>query len=90
MRHRDIVQVGCVAGGFPMRTKITCGWLVGHDARGHILLRDADVVFEGNTILFVGDNFPGESTLKSMPANTWSFPGLSTRTSIQATARRTA
>ncbi|MGA3228304.1 MAG: amidohydrolase family protein, partial [Acidobacteriaceae bacterium] len=43
-----------------MRTKITCGWLVGHDSRGHVLLRDADLVFEGNTILFVGENFTGD------------------------------
>ena len=43
-----------------MRTKITCGWLVGHDARGHVLLRDAELVFDGNTILFVGEAFPGD------------------------------
>jgi 5-methylthioadenosine/S-adenosylhomocysteine deaminase len=43
-----------------MRTKISCGWLVGHDPRGHVLLRNADLVFEGNTILFVGENFPGD------------------------------
>jgi 5-methylthioadenosine/S-adenosylhomocysteine deaminase len=43
-----------------MRTKITCGWLVGHDARGHILLRNAELVFEGDTVIFVGDAFSGE------------------------------
>src|SRR5271155_2494081 len=43
-----------------MRTKIFCGWLVGHDARGHVLLRNADLVFEGNTILFVGEKFSGD------------------------------
>jgi 5-methylthioadenosine/S-adenosylhomocysteine deaminase len=43
-----------------MRTKIICGWLVGHDSRGHVLLRNAELVYEGNTILFVGENFPGE------------------------------
>jgi 5-methylthioadenosine/S-adenosylhomocysteine deaminase len=43
-----------------MRTKITCGWLVGHDSRGHVLLRNSELVYEGNTILFVGDRFPGD------------------------------
>lgn len=43
-----------------MRTKVTCGWLVGHDMRGHVLLRDAELVFEENTILFVGKAFPGD------------------------------
>jgi cytosine/adenosine deaminase-related metal-dependent hydrolase len=43
-----------------MKTRITCGWLVGHDGRGHVLWRDAEIVFEGNTILFVGVAFPGE------------------------------
>ena len=43
-----------------MRTKITCGWLVGHDTRGHVLLRDAELIFEENTILFIGHAFPGD------------------------------
>jgi 5-methylthioadenosine/S-adenosylhomocysteine deaminase len=44
-----------------MRTKISCGWLVGHDARGHVLWRNAELVYEGSTILFVGEKFPGEA-----------------------------
>ena len=43
-----------------MRTKINCGWLVGHDGRGHVLWRDAQLVFEDDKILFVGEKFDGE------------------------------
>jgi 5-methylthioadenosine/S-adenosylhomocysteine deaminase len=42
-----------------MRTKIVCGWLVGYAGGGHVLWRDAELVYEGNTILFVGDRFEG-------------------------------
>src|SRR5271166_6347764 len=42
-----------------MRTRINCGWLVGHDHGHHTLWRDAELVFEGNTILFVGGRFDG-------------------------------
>jgi hypothetical protein len=65
-----------------MRTKITCGWLVGHDPRGHVLLRNAELVIEGNTILFVGET-PMQQIVSS-------FPGLSTRMSIPAIVPRTA
>src|SRR3984957_2161578 len=67
---------GRKARGFPMRTKITCGWLVGHDPRGHVLLRNADLVFEGNTILFVGENFSGEVDLKIDAADRLVIPGF--------------
>src|ERR1700674_3687181 len=43
-----------------MRTKISCGWLVGYGFRGHVLLRNAELVFECNTVLFVGEHFPGD------------------------------
>jgi 5-methylthioadenosine/S-adenosylhomocysteine deaminase len=43
-----------------MRTRISCGWLVGHDRTGHVLWRNAELVYEGNTILFVGETFEGE------------------------------
>ena len=44
-----------------MRTKISCGWLVGHEARGHVLWQNGELVYEGNTILYVGEKFPGET-----------------------------
>ena len=59
-----------------MRTRISCGWLVGHDSRGHILLSNADLVFEGNTILFVGENFPGEIDAEIDAADCLVIPGF--------------
>ncbi|MBV9203726.1 MAG: amidohydrolase family protein, partial [Alphaproteobacteria bacterium] len=43
-----------------MRTKIECGWLVGYSATGHVLWRDAELVYEGSEVLFVGQDFAGE------------------------------
>lgn len=43
-----------------MRTRVSCGWLVGNDGKGHVLWRNAELVYEGNTILFVGEKFYGE------------------------------
>jgi cytosine/adenosine deaminase-related metal-dependent hydrolase len=36
------------------RTAITAGWVVAYDGRGHRLLRDGEVIYEGNTIVHVG------------------------------------
>ncbi|MFG1423544.1 chlorohydrolase family protein [Roseixanthobacter liquoris] len=41
------------------RSRMTCGWLVGHDGTGHTLWKDAELVWEGNTILFAGTGFEG-------------------------------
>jgi 5-methylthioadenosine/S-adenosylhomocysteine deaminase len=43
-----------------VRTKIECGWLVGHSGAGHVLWRDAALVYEGPQILFVGEDFTGD------------------------------
>jgi len=42
-----------------MRTKIEATWIVGHERGQHTLLRDAEVVFDGNRILHVGRGFEG-------------------------------
>jgi 5-methylthioadenosine/S-adenosylhomocysteine deaminase len=42
-----------------MKTRITCGWLVGYKDGKHTLWRNAELVYEGNTILFVGERFDG-------------------------------
>ncbi|MBI1777092.1 MAG: amidohydrolase family protein [Proteobacteria bacterium] len=42
-----------------MRTRIQCGWLVGHDRGRHVLWRDAELVFEGALITYVGKRFSG-------------------------------
>src|SRR5437667_10911126 len=43
-----------------MRSKIEATWVVGYERGQHTLLRDAAVVFEGNTILHVGKGFEGK------------------------------
>src|ERR1700754_144809 len=42
-----------------MRTRITCGWLVAHADGHHTLWRNAELVYEGDTVLFVGERFEG-------------------------------
>src|SRR5476649_2893346 len=43
-----------------MRTRITCGWLVAHANGHHTLWRNAELVYEGNKVLFVGERFEGQ------------------------------
>ena len=35
-------------------------WVVGHENGSHVLYEDGEVVFEGDRIVFVGHDFPGE------------------------------
>jgi cytosine/adenosine deaminase-related metal-dependent hydrolase len=42
-----------------MRTKIEATWIVGHARGEHQLIRDGVVVYEDNTIVYVGRNFEG-------------------------------
>jgi 5-methylthioadenosine/S-adenosylhomocysteine deaminase len=42
-----------------MRTRITCGWLVAHAGGHHTLWRNAELVYDGNTVLFIGERFEG-------------------------------
>jgi len=42
-----------------MRTKIAATWIVAHERGKHTLIRDGEVVFEGNKILHVGKGFDG-------------------------------
>ena len=42
-----------------MRTRITCGWLVAHAGGHHTLWRNAELVYDGNTVLFIGEHFEG-------------------------------
>lgn len=42
-----------------MRTLIQGGWVVGHGAHGHELIRDGSVVFESDRIIHVGHDFDG-------------------------------
>ena len=40
-----------------MRTRITCGWLVAHADGHHTLWRNAELVYEGNAVLFIATAF---------------------------------
>ncbi|MBI3707540.1 MAG: amidohydrolase family protein [Proteobacteria bacterium] len=42
-----------------MRTKLFCGWLVGHERSKHVLWRDAELVYENDRIVFAGKRFDG-------------------------------
>jgi cytosine/adenosine deaminase-related metal-dependent hydrolase len=42
-----------------MRTKITCEWLVGNENGRHVLWRDAELVYEGDRVVFAGKRFDG-------------------------------
>jgi cytosine/adenosine deaminase-related metal-dependent hydrolase len=42
-----------------MRTKLAATWIVAHEKGSHALIRDGEVVFEGNRILYVGKGFDG-------------------------------
>jgi cytosine/adenosine deaminase-related metal-dependent hydrolase len=42
-----------------MRTLLTAEFVVGFDGHSHVMWRNGEVVFSGNTIEFVGRNFPG-------------------------------
>ena len=42
-----------------MRTKIAATWIVAHERGTHALLRDGELVFEGNRIIHVGRGFDG-------------------------------
>jgi cytosine/adenosine deaminase-related metal-dependent hydrolase len=42
------------------RTLLSAAWIVGHRDGRHCLLRDGEVVFEDDRVVFVGHGFPGE------------------------------
>ena len=44
-----------------MRTKVEARWIVAHERGRHALLRDGELVFEDNKILFVGKKFEGRT-----------------------------
>ena len=73
-----------------MRTKIAATWIVAHERGKHVLIRDGEVVFEGNThpACRQGLRRPA-STGPSMPRASWWRLASSTRTCIPGTAPRT-
>jgi len=73
---------------FKMRTRIACGWLVGHSDNRHNLWRNAELVYEDSSVIFVGEKLKATSTGKSTLRHASSSPASSTRTSIRATEPR--
>jgi cytosine/adenosine deaminase-related metal-dependent hydrolase len=59
-----------------MRTRLTCGWLVGHDGSSHVLWKDADLVWEDQKILFVGEHFPGDVDVEMDARERLVIPGF--------------
>ncbi|MFD0829785.1 amidohydrolase family protein [Neobacillus sp. M.A.Huq-85] len=43
-----------------MKTKLEGKYVIGYDGYDHVLLKNAEVVYEDDTIIYVGKNFPGE------------------------------
>lgn len=43
-----------------MRTKVKADYVIGYDGKKHTLLENAEVVYEGDTILYVGASYSGE------------------------------
>ena len=72
-----------------MRTKIEATWIVGYARGHHALLRDAELVFEGNRIAHVGKGFEGHVDQVIDAKGKLVSPGSSTPTCIPATAPRT-
>jgi cytosine/adenosine deaminase-related metal-dependent hydrolase len=43
-----------------MKTKLKGRYVIGFDGYDHVILHDAEVVYENDTIIYVGKSFPGE------------------------------
>lgn len=59
-----------------MKTRIKGGWVVGHDGGHHTLIRDGEVVYENEAILFVGRGFPGDVDAEIDAAGALVAPGF--------------
>nr|WP_316047140.1 hypothetical protein [Planococcus glaciei] len=40
-----------------MKTKLKSSYVVGYDGRDHVLLKEAEVVYEGESIIYVGKEY---------------------------------
>jgi cytosine/adenosine deaminase-related metal-dependent hydrolase len=60
----------------PRRTLITGRWVVGSDGPSHYLLEHGEVVFEGNSILFVGKGYNGAVDERIDAGNAVISPGF--------------
>ena len=58
------------------RTRLSCGWLVGHDGKGHVLWRNGEIVWQGGTIIFVGAQFDGRVDAELDARTQLAIPGF--------------
>ncbi len=73
-----------------MRTRITCNGRVTHAGGHNYLWRNAELVYDGNTVLFIGEHFEGTWSRGSFDArDKLVAPGSSTPMCIPAIAPRT-
>jgi 5-methylthioadenosine/S-adenosylhomocysteine deaminase len=59
-----------------MRTRVAGDWVVGHENGRHILIRNGEVIYEGDKILFVGSRFEGSVDQHIDASGTLVAPGL--------------
>ena len=59
-----------------MRTRLTAAYVIGFDGRSHRMWRDAEVVFSGDTIEFVGQGFTGHVDVSIDYGQALISPGL--------------
>ncbi|MEZ4499696.1 MAG: amidohydrolase family protein [Thermomicrobiales bacterium] len=57
-------------------TLVSGAWVIGSDGPGHYLLRDGQIVFEGNRIIFVGKGYDGEVDARIDAGNAVIAPGF--------------
>jgi len=51
-------------------------WVIGNDTGCHVIYENGEVVFEGNQIMFVGHDYPGESAQQVDYGNALIIPGF--------------
>jgi 5-methylthioadenosine/S-adenosylhomocysteine deaminase len=60
----------------PLATVLSATWIVAFDGRGHRILRDGELAFEANRIIYVGPHFEGPVGDRIDGAGCLAIPGL--------------
>ena len=58
------------------KTKITARYVIGHNGREHQILENGEVVFENDTIIFTGFNYPEKTDASVDVGNAVVGPGF--------------
>ncbi|MCR2823295.1 chlorohydrolase family protein [Lederbergia panacisoli] len=59
-----------------MKTKLTGAYVIGHDGDDHVIYKNGEVVFEGNTIEYVGKSYEGNVDREIAAGNAIVSPGF--------------